>query len=272
MAIFKQFIRKLVSKNPQLKKDIQRSGMVQSPFQYIFQTIYLTGLMSVGMLVFVFVLFAGEPILIFLVLGILVLTPLIYFFLFSLVKVKVSQLGRDLEGDILFVSEYLLVVLESGVPLSNALEQLSKIKRPGGVFMERVLRDFKLGKDMEQTLDDAIGYCPSDSLRILIKRLKDSLDIGVDLETVLSNFIDEGSEKKLIEIRGYSKKLNPVIMMYMIFGIVIPSLGVTFFILFAAISGMGSDLLKWVLIFLFMFMFVFQYMAYSSLKFTKSTM
>lgn len=272
MAIFKQLIRKIVSKHPELKKDLQKAGMSQSPFQYTFQTIYLTGLMVIGMLFFVIILFAGEPILIFLILGIVILAPLIYFFLFSLVKVKASQLGRELEGDILFISEYLLVVLESGVPLSNALEQLSKIKRPGGYFFERVLRDFKLGKDLEKTLDDAIGYCPSDSLRVLMKRLKDSLSIGVDLETVLANFIEEGSEKKLIEIRGYAKKLNPVIMMYMIFGIVIPSLGVTFFILFAAISGMGSDLLKWVLIFLFMFMFVFQYMAYSSLKFTKSTM
>ena len=270
--VFKEIIRKIVSKNPNLSKKLKLAGMNQSPFQYVFQTLYLTGLFVIGFCVFFIILFAGTSTMYWAIAITIGLMPFVYSFLMKLVDVKANQFGRELEGDILFISEYLLVVLESGVPLPNALEQLAKIKRPGGIFFDKVLRDFKLGKDLDRTLDDAITYCPSPSLRSLIKRLKDSLVIGVDLQKVLSNFVEESSKKKLIEIRGFGKKLNPIIMMYLIFGIVIPSLGVTFFILFAAISGMGSELLRVVLIFTFMFMFVFQYIAYSSLKFTKSTM
>lgn len=269
--VVKQIIRKIVGSNPDLNNKIKLAGIKQSPFQYVYQTIYLTALIVISIMILAIILFPAEPAMYYLIGAGLILTPVIYLFLFKIVDVKATQLGRQLDGDLLFISEYLLVVLESGTPLPNALEQLSQNKRPGGLFFERVLREFKMGKDLEETLDDAIDYCPSDGLKTLIKRLKDSLSIGVDLEKVLINFVEESSEKKLIDIKGYAKKLSPLIMMYMVFGIVIPSLGVTFFILFAAISGMSSGILGVVLAFIFLFMFAFQYFSYATLKFSKST-
>lgn len=268
--ILKQIIRKIVASSPGLPQKIKLAGINKSPFQYVYQTLYLSILFVVGFITIFTLLFLGDDIYFILIAGTLLAGPIIYFFLFQSATVKATQVGRELDGDLLFISEYLLVVLESGTPLPNALEQLSENKRPGGIFFERVLREFKMGKDLEQTLDEAIDYCPSDGLKTLIKRLKDSLSIGVDLEKILVNFVEESSEKKLIEIKGFAKKLNPLVMMYLVFGIVIPSLGVTFFILFAAISGMSEGILKYILIFIFMFMFVFQYFAYTTLKFSKS--
>lgn len=270
--VFKEFIRKLTSKYPTLNQRLKLAGSTQSPFQYVFQTVYLSAMLGVGIFIFIFILFSSEPIFLTLIIGNILLVPLIYLFLFSIVDVKATQLGRELDRDLLFVSEYLLVTLESGVPLSNALLQLSKINRPSGNFFERILREFKMGEDLEETLNHAISYCPSEDFRNLIKKLKDSLNIGVQLNKTLVDFVNESSDKKLIEIQGYSKRLNPLIMMYLVLGIVIPSLGVTFFILFAAISGMSEDMLRVVLMFVFLFMFAFQYIAYSSLKFSKSTL
>ena len=270
--VLKEFIRKVASKNPNLNRKLKLAGSNQSPFQYVFQTVYLSGMLGVGVFIFIFILFSSDPIFPTLVIANLLLIPIVYLFLFSIVDVKATQLGRELDRDLLFVSEYLLVTLESGVPLPNALEQLSKIDRPGGKFFERILREFKMGEDLEVTLNHAIDYCPSEDFRNLIKKLKDSLSIGVQLDKTLVDFVNESSDKKLIEIQGYSKKLNPLIMMYLVLGIVIPSLGVTFFILFAAISGMNEAMLRLILIVIFLVMFLFQYFAYSSLKFSKSTL
>ena len=60
-------------------------------------------------------------------------------------------------------------------------------------------------------------------------------------------------------------------MMYLLLGIVLPSLGVTFFILGAALLNITPAFLKYILIFIFLVMFGFQYIAYSSFKFSKST-
>ncbi|MCH8519337.1 MAG: type II secretion system F family protein [Nanoarchaeota archaeon] len=270
--VLKEIIRKIASKYPNLNHKLKLAGLNQSPFQYIFQTIALTGMICAGIFIFIFILFSSSPNFLTLLIGSILAIPLIYLFLFSIADVKAKQLGRELDRDLLFVSEYLLVTLESGIPLPNALEEMSKIQRPGGIYFERILREFKMGEDLEQTLDDAIDYCPSEDFRNLIKKLRDSLSIGVQLDKTLVDFVEESSDKKLIEIQGYSKKLNPLIMMYLVLGIVVPSLGVTFFILFAAISGMSEGMLAFILSIIFLFMFLFQYIAYSSLKFSKSTL
>lgn len=270
--ILTNFIRGLVKKHPELKYKLKRAMSSQTPFQYMYQTVTMTTL-SVFALLFIFFPFLRTS-MIALIGGTLLaifLAPLIFRFWLSYVDVQIRRWGRDLEGDLLFISEYFLVSLESGLPLGNAIKNLSSLKRPGGKFFKRVYTEFKTGKDLEGALEDAIVYSPSDEVKTLLKRLKDSLSIGVDLRVVLENFIDESSERKIIEIRGYGKKLNPIIMMYLLLGIVLPSLGVTFFILGAALLNITPDFLRLILVFIFLLMFGFQYISYSAFKFSKAT-
>jgi pilus assembly protein TadC len=273
MSLFQTFIRQRVKANPQLKLKLKQADRKDTPFQYYVQTYVMTimstialgfvlGLMFKKNLVY---LIAIESTL--LILGV----PLMYFFFFSLVDVQIKKLCREQEGDLLFVSEYLLVSLESGLPLGNAIQRLSQLSRPGGKFFKRVYTDFKTGKDLEQALEEAATYTASPIFKVLLKRLKDSLSIGVDLKQILENFIDESSEKKIIAIKGFTKKLNPVVMMYLLLGIVVPSLGITFFIIGAAIMQVTPALLKLILVVIFMAMFLFQYFAYSIFKFQKET-
>ena len=271
--IFTNFIRGLVRKKPLLKDKLKRAGSKQTPFQYVYQTVSMT-IMSLIVLIVMSYIFFKDNLLNLLVVELIVLCtiPFLYSFWLSYVDVQIRRYGRELDSDLLFVSEYFLVSLESGLPLGNAIQRLARLDRPGGRFFKKVFTEFKTGKDLERALNDASIYSASDSLKILLKRLKDSLSIGVDLRVVLSNFIEESSEKKVQDIRAYSKRLNPVIMMYLVLGIVLPSLGVTFFILAAALLELSTEMLKYILILVFLLMFGFQYISYSSFKFTKSTL
>ena len=266
-------IRSIVKKNPQLKNKLKMAMSKQTPFQYVFQSLVMT-IMSVGVVGFITFLFTkSNPALFLIGIGVtLLLIPFCYSFWFRYIDVLITKKAREIDGDLLFVSEYFLVSLESGLPLGNAIKNLSRLKRPGGEFFKKVYTEFNTGKDLETALYDAIGYSASDSLKILLKRLKDSLNIGVDLRKILENFIEESSQKKIIEIKGYSKKLNPIIMVYLILGIILPSLGVTFFILTAAIIQITPQFLKLILIFIFLMMFGLQYFSYSAFKFSKATL
>lgn len=270
---FTNHIRKLVKKNPNLKLKLKKANSKLSSFQYIYQTISMTIFSFVFLSIIVF-LFTKSNLYNTLI-GIFVcicLIPFFYNFWFGLVDVQINKLAREIDSDLLFVSEYFLVSLESGLPLGNAIEGLSKLKRPGGIFFKRIYTEFKVGKNFEEALDEGSNFSASENMKILLKRLKDSISIGVDLKLILKNFIEESSEKKLLEIKTFSKKLNPVIMMYLLLGIVLPSLGTTFFILGAAMINMTPNLLKYVLIFIFLLMFGFQYISYSMFKFSKSTL
>lgn len=266
-------MRGIVKKNPQLKLKLKRAGSKQTPLLYINQTITMTIFSMVFLGILAYLFFNNNFTNLLIAFLILVLSiPFVYKFNLSYVDVLISKYGRELDSDLLFISEFLLVTLESGLPIGNAIQRLSELDRPGGRFFKRIISDFKTGKDLEKALDEAAQYSASEDLKILIKRIRDSLDIGIDLKRVLENFIEESSEKKILEIRAFSKKLNPVIMMYLLLGVVLPSLGVTFFIVGAAILEMTPDLLKFILIFIFLLMFGFQYFAYTSFKFRRSTL
>lgn len=265
-------IRGVVKKYPRLKYQLKKGNSKLSPFQYIYQTLTMTGfsIFALGIIIFLFTkhnimyMMIGFSLLIF-------FTLFIYQFWLSVINVQITKLGRDLDGDLLFVSEYFLVSLESGLPLGNAIENISKLNRPGGIFFKRLYTEFKTGKSLDAALEEASRFAPSNNLKTLIKKLKDSMNIGVDLRTVLENFIETSSEQKLMDTKAYSKKLNPIIMMYLLLGIVLPSLGVTFFTLGAAMFSITPEFLKIILIFIFIIMFAFQYFAYSTFKFSKST-
>ncbi len=269
---FTNFIRGIVKNNPEIKTKLRQAGSKQTPFQYVYQSFMMTVMSTIGIFIIMFLVFKSHPL--YLLIGtfcILILSFPLFKFWFSYVDVQIRKYARSLEGDLLFVSEYFLVSLESGLPLGNAIQGISKLNRPGGKFFKKVFTEFKTGKDLEAAIGEAAAYAPSDMVKNLLKRLKDSLSIGVDLKSVLENFIKEASEKKIIEIRGYSKKLNPIIMMYLLVGIVLPSLGLTFFILGATLMNVTPQLLKYMLMIVFLIMFAFQYMSYSSFKFSKST-
>ena len=205
---------------------------------------------------------------------ILFIFPILFYrFWIGFVDVQITKYGKTIDSDLLFVSEYFLVSLESGLPLGNVIQGLAQIDRPGGRFFKRIYTDFKTGKDLEAALIDAIAYAPGEQIKVLLKRLSDSLKIGVDLKEVLVNFIEESSARKVVEIQAFSKKLNPKVMMYLLLGIVVPSLGITFLILGLAVANPGTPaLLKYILIGIFMFMFLFQYIFYSTFKFSKSSL
>lgn len=270
--MIENFIRGIVKNHPEIKLKLKKAASKQTPFQYIYQTITMTGFGVVFFMVIAFLITKENlPILAIAMLIIILLSPLMYRFWLGFVDVQIRKVGREIDSDILFVSEYLLVSLESGLPLGNAIQRLSRLNRPGGKFFNRIYTEFKTGKDLETALDEASTYSASDSMRILLKRLKDSLTIGIDLRSVLENYIEESSEKKIIEIKGFSKKLNPIIMMYLLLGIVLPSLGITFFILGATLLSITPQFMKLILTSIFIIMFLFQYMTYSAFKFSKAT-
>jgi archaellum biogenesis protein FlaJ (TadC family) len=273
MGKFENFIRSIVQKHPELIVKLKKAASKQTPFQYVYQTVTMTGLSSFAFYFIAIMTTKKYPLVALGAFGFVTfLIPIIYKFFLGYVDVLITKKGRELNGDLLFISEYFLVSLESGLPLGNAIQEFSKLDRPGAIFFKKIYTEFRTGKDLEAALMEGSKNCPSDELKILLKRLKDSLSIGVDLKMVLINFIEESAQKKVVEIQGYSKKLNPLVMVYLLLGIVCPSLGVTFFMLGATFIGLTPEGLKFILIVIFLIMLAFQYVAYSGFKFSKTAL
>ncbi len=264
-------VRRIVRNHPELDLKLKKADSKYTPFQYVFNTIVMTIMSYIALSVVLFLMFKHN--LIFLIVSLLSLTlfiPFLFLFWFNMVDVQVAKLSRELDADLMFISEFLLVELKSGLPLGNAIEKLSKFNRPAGRFFRRLYLDFKTGKDLEKAIESASYYSASEKLKSLLKKLRDSLSIGVDLAPILEEFIEEANEYNLIKIKEFSKTINPLVMMYLIIGIVFPSLGVAIFTLGAALMDITPLFMKLILFVLFLLVFLFQYMSYTMFKYKKN--
>jgi hypothetical protein len=69
-------------------------------------------------------------------------------------------------------------------------------------------------------------------------QIANSVSSGADVGNSLESVLDQISKEQVIALREYSQKLTPIVMFYMVFGIIVPSLGIVLAtVVFSAISG-----------------------------------
>ena len=272
--MLRHIIRKIIKANPNLDLDLKKSYSKLTPFSYVYQTIFLAFLLSFSISFIILIVMInkfGQ----YVFFGLIIFITLYYIFFkffFSYNSVKIKQIEREQDNDLLFILEFLLVDLKSGSNLGMSIENLSKIKRPTSRFFKNILLDIKIGTDIENSIKNSINYCASYNLKVIMKRIYDSLEIGGNLDLTIENQIKEFSQKKIIKIKGYSKKINPLVTVYLLLGIVLPSLGITFFIVGATVLNITPSFLGLILSVIFVIMFFLQYLFYSFFRFQKETL
>ena len=71
--------------------------------------------------------------------------------------------------------------------------------------------------------------------------------------------VDEIVKEQLLSIRKYGQELNPWTLMYMMFGVILPSLGIAFLLILSTFAGFAitGAMLFAILFFLAIFQFMF---------------
>lgn len=167
---------------------------------------------------------------------------LVFFFLMNTPKVYISRREREINKDIIFATRYLLIKIESGIPLLNALIDVSKGYGVGGKFFKEIVDDINLGKPIEKALEDSIKYNTSRPFKLVLRQILNSLKTGVDVSTSLKKLLEEITKEQEIEVKAYSRKLNSLILFYLIIACVMPSLGIAMFIIIASLMNLNVEL------------------------------
>lgn len=68
-----------------------------------------------------------------------------------------------------------------------------------------------------------------------------SLRSGSDIATGLETALNQISQEQVIEIKRYGQKLNPIAMFYMLFAIILPSLGVAIGVILSSFISVDVD-------------------------------
>ncbi len=207
----------------------------QTPREFINKNLKLSMLYSFLITVlFFFVLDkAGLPLL-------LLLPAFIFFYIsffgfgFLKIKAQIKKRASEIDREVLFAGRYLLVKLYSGRPLLNALVDTSKSYGVASKYVKEIVDDIDTGNPIEKALQKAMVYSPSEKFKKILFQVNNALRLGIDVTKPLESVIEEITAEQEIEVKRYGKKLNSIVIFYMLLAIVVPSIGMTMFIVISS--------------------------------------
>lgn len=237
------FYRIIASGFPDLKRKMKSAGLIGSPEQYVHDSFKAALLLAFGLsiLMFFLVMKFGMNFAVLIVFAIMMFAML---FMINMRRVDVRMINRarEIDKDVLFAGRFLLVKLNSGKPLINAIVDASNSYGVASKYFKEIVRDIELGTPLEQALENAYRSTPSKRFKKILFQISNSLKIGVDITAPLESTLEEITQEQLIEIQRYGKKLNSIVMFYMLVAIVVPSLGITLFSIIASLVSINIDM------------------------------
>jgi pilus assembly protein TadC len=243
----------IAARMPELRNKLRGGGINKKPAEFINESLknaFVLALLT--SILFVFLILKNElPI----SLSILIFITAYGIFLFLMMKrpdVAMTKREREIDKDVLFAGRFLLVKLNSGKPLINALFEASESYGVAGEYFMEIVEDIKLGTSLEDALEKAYKTTPSKKFRKILFQINNALRIGVDVSQPLEATLEEISYEQLIEIQRYGKKLNSLTMFYLLAAVVAPSLGITLFSIVASMLSLKINLSIFLVILLFL--------------------
>lgn len=146
-------------------------------------------------------------------------------------KIIVKRRVREIERNIVFGLRTLLIQLRSGVSLFKALNVIAvgNFGELSRVFKEAVDK-INTGYPEEEALQELASKTPSLFFRRSLWQIVNGLKAGGESSEILKEIVSTVIEQQIIEIKAYGSKLRMLSLIYMMLGVVIPALGITFLI------------------------------------------
>lgn len=229
----------LLRRLPHLKREMKKAHKKETPEKFIKKVLKLSMFAAICILVLGFFVIkkAGLSPALLIPLPVVAFV-LIFIFLLKGVKVAIRKRRREIDKEVLFAGRYLLVKLESGAPLFNALIDASKSYGICSKYFKEIVEEIQVGTPIEETLEKAREFNASEKFKLILSELLTTLTTGADVTESLKSVLQQITNEQVIEIKTYAKKVNAIILLYMVLGTVMPSLGMTMFIIVAGFLGL----------------------------------
>ncbi len=163
-------------------------------------------------------------------------------YLYRYVDLVIKKEARAVNQEIVYAARYLIIELESGIPIYATFENVAKNYEHVGRYFREINDKMNLGTPLSDALNETIETVPSDELRKIFWQIANSLRIGSEITGALQTVLDQVVREQKIAVVEYGRQLNPLAMMYMMFAIIVPSLGTVMLIVMATFIGIKLSL------------------------------
>ncbi|MFH1181600.1 MAG: type II secretion system F family protein [Candidatus Woesearchaeota archaeon] len=228
---------------PGLGDRLMQAGLREKPEDFVRNSLLIAFYLTTFVMVFLAIIFmrlkVAQWFLVF-------LFPMLFFFLFiTLVRrpdAIIKKRQRKFDQEIVYAGKFLVMELQSGIPVYNSMISVSKSYPVVGRFFQEIINKIDMGTPMEDALNESIEITLSKDFRKILWQIYNSLKTGSDLAQALNMTIEQIAAEQLIQVKEYGRKLNPLVMFYMAVAIIFPSIGIIMMIVFSSFFSVQINL------------------------------
>ena len=239
-GIFQPIAEVLAPRFSGLKKKMELAGMPQTPVQFVEKVVGTTLLISIGLLIiFGLIFYTYDILLLWLIPLAIVFLVGVFYYLMLYPEAAMLRRKRDLDYEIVFAGRHIVIALKSGMPLFETLVGASSGYGKVSEELKKIVDKIMLGVPTTQAIREVAHNNPSKYFVRMMMQVANSVASGADVGSSLEAVLDQISKEQVIQIKEYSQKLTPAVMFYMLFGIIVPSIGVVIAAALLSVVGGG---------------------------------
>ncbi|MFH1649014.1 MAG: type II secretion system F family protein [Candidatus Woesearchaeota archaeon] len=234
MLLYKNIARRF----PELNVKLLQVRRGETPEYYVKKTLTTALMLSGGLSIIIFMFTKSfGAVLVFPFLAIIM-----FFYFLRQVDLQVEKIHKMINTEIVYAGRFLIIELESGVPMYQTFKNLAKNYENLGRYFQEIVDNIDLGTTMEDAINEALTLNPSPELRKILWQILNSMKTGSNVMASLKSVLDQIVREQQIAVNEYGRKLNPLAMFYMMIAVIVPSLGTTIMVVLATFLGLNISL------------------------------
>ncbi len=157
-------------------------------------------------------------------------------------RVLARKIVEDVDRDLVYALKDLLLQISSGVPLFDAMVNISK-SGYGTISKEfrRTVQDINAGEMQETALEKMALRTESEFLRRTIRQMLTAFRSGASLQAALKSVIRNLQQYQYSQVKSYTYELNLWVLLFIIISVAVPSLGITLLVILSTFGGISAN-------------------------------
>lgn len=241
----KSFIKFTRIKESKLDEYLKNTGEEITRRQYlsICYKSFLTNLLFISIVIStILILVKRDPNLFYMGFGIsLLISGFILFNQVSYPKTFSKKRSKNIDKNLIPALQDMAVQLDSGVPIFKILINISTSDyEEVSEEFKKITKEINSGIPQIQAIEKYGRLNTSEYFRRVLWQISNGMRVGGDISNVIKEGIRTLSAEQAIQIQNYGNKLNPIIMFYMLITVILPSLGITFFMIISSLLNISE--------------------------------
>jgi len=255
---------------PFLQSNLEKAKIKQKPSEFIAASLkkssYIFIIIFIVMLVVLISIDLTPLVLLFLILSIVISAV---FFIMKVSSIqKIAKIRTmSIESNLIYALRHLQIQLSAGISIRNAISSIAE-GNYGEVseIFSKAVEEISLGKPIIRVFEGIALTTTSESLRKSMSLMINSLSTGGSVSDALNSYIESFSVEQQNQIMGYGGVLKNMVVFFIMFGAMIPTMGATMIVAVMSLTGIDNTTVISFLVGLELFALLFIFLLLGRIK------